>query len=162
MICSPGIGAKGSKRRERVCARSLDARTLGAAVNRIDRPPTFQHVAQLVAGPHPPPPWLARHLEWWTSSLRVAQMIEKHRPTKVLMKKKLDEIKSAALLLERTLSDTHTRKFLELAPSGQIKNVHAHDLRDLAKRLIPLAQVRLYVVGAARGTGRRVCEGCLA
>jgi hypothetical protein len=31
-----------------------------------------------------------------------------------------------------------------------------------ATRLIPLAQVRLYVVGAARGTGRRVCEGCLA
>ena len=29
-------------------------------------------------------------------------------------------------------------------------------------RLIPLTQVRLYVVGAARGTGRRVCEDCLA
>jgi hypothetical protein len=32
----------------------------------------------------------------------------------------------------------------------------------LLARLIPLAQVRLYVVGAARGTGRRVCEDCLA
>jgi hypothetical protein len=33
------------------------------------------------------------------------------------------------------------------------------------RRLIPLAQVRLYVVGAvgaARGAGWRVCEGCLA
>jgi hypothetical protein len=29
-------------------------------------------------------------------------------------------------------------------------------------RLIPLTQVGLYVVGAARGTGRRVCEDCLA
>jgi hypothetical protein len=30
------------------------------------------------------------------------------------------------------------------------------------KRLIPLTQVRLYVVGAARGAGRRFCEDCLA
>jgi hypothetical protein len=30
------------------------------------------------------------------------------------------------------------------------------------RRLIPLAQVRLYVGGAARGTGRRVCGDCLA
>jgi hypothetical protein len=30
------------------------------------------------------------------------------------------------------------------------------------RRLIPLTQVRLYVVSAARGTGRRVCEDCLA
>ena len=29
-------------------------------------------------------------------------------------------------------------------------------------RLIPLTQAHLYVVGAARGTGRRVCEDCLA
>jgi hypothetical protein len=34
--------------------------------------------------------------------------------------------------------------------------------RPVFQRLIPLAQVRLYVVGAARGTGRRVCEDCLA
>jgi phenylpropionate dioxygenase-like ring-hydroxylating dioxygenase large terminal subunit len=30
------------------------------------------------------------------------------------------------------------------------------------KRLIPLTQVRLYVVGAALGAGRRFCEDCLA
>ena len=35
-------------------------------------------------------------------------------------------------------------------------------LEGQTERLIPLAQVRLYVVGAARGTGRRVCEDCLA
>ena len=29
-------------------------------------------------------------------------------------------------------------------------------------RLIPLTQAHLYVVGAPRGTGRRVCEDCLA
>jgi hypothetical protein len=29
-------------------------------------------------------------------------------------------------------------------------------------RLIPLTQVRLYVVGGARGAGRRFCEDCLA
>ena len=29
-------------------------------------------------------------------------------------------------------------------------------------RLIPLTQVRLYVVGAARGAGWRFCEDCLA
>jgi hypothetical protein len=32
----------------------------------------------------------------------------------------------------------------------------------LARRLIPLTQSHLYIVGAARGTGRRVCEDCLA
>jgi hypothetical protein len=102
-------------------------------VKRSDRPTTFQGVAHLVAGARPPP-WLAGHLEWWASSLAVARMVGKHRPTKVEMKKKLDEIKSAALLLQRALSDTPTRKFLELAPSGRIKNVHPHDLRDLANR----------------------------
>jgi hypothetical protein len=79
---------------------------------RSDRPPTFQDVAHLVAGSHPPPPpWLAKHLEWWASSLRAARIIDEHRPTKVLMKKKLDEIKSAALLLQRALSDTPTGSF---------------------------------------------------
>jgi hypothetical protein len=100
---------------------------------RSDRPPTFQDVAHLVGGCHPPP-WLAGHLEWWASSLRAARMVDKDRPTKVLMKKKLNEIKSAALLLQRALTDTPTRKFLELAPSGRIKNVHPHDLRNLAER----------------------------
>jgi hypothetical protein len=41
-----------------------------------------------------------------------------------------------------------------------------HDLSVVVEaaglRLIPLTQVRLYVVGAAGGAGRRFCEDCLA
>jgi hypothetical protein len=33
---------------------------------------------------------------------------------------------------------------------------------NLQRTIIPLSQARLYVVSAARGTGRLVCEDCLA
>jgi hypothetical protein len=39
--------------------------------------------------------------------------------------------------------------------------VELFELDEKYKRLIPLTQAGLYVVGAARGTGRRVCEDCL-
>jgi protein involved in polysaccharide export with SLBB domain len=50
----------------------------------------------------------------------------------------------------------------QIDPSGFVSLPLAGTLKAGGLRLIPLAQVRLYVVGAARGTGRRVCEGCLA
>jgi hypothetical protein len=96
----------------------------------FDRPLTFQDIANLAAGPHAPP-WLARHLEWWASHLVAARMVDKHRPSKASTKKKLEEVKNAALLLQKVLNDTSMlndtsiRKLLEIAPLGRIKNVLA-------------------------------------
>jgi hypothetical protein len=96
-------------------------------------PPTFQDVAKLVAGTQTPP-WLAEHLEWWAASLSAARMVDKHRPSKVAMKKKLEEVRLAALLLEKALNDAPTRKFLEIASSGRVRTALAYELGGLAKR----------------------------
>jgi hypothetical protein len=96
-------------------------------------PPTFQDIAELVAGTQTPP-WLAGHLEWWAASLSAARMVDKHRPSKASMKKKLEEVKLAALLLEKSLNDTPTRKFLEIASPGRVKTALVYELADLTKR----------------------------
>jgi hypothetical protein len=97
--------------------------------------PTFENVARFVAGPDAPA-WLVAHFKRWASSLEVDRFVEKKQPTKVVMKRQLAEVKDAALLLRRALSDTPTREFLEIAPQGPIEHhgVLDHLLANLAER----------------------------
>jgi hypothetical protein len=131
---------------------------------RSRRPPTFQDVADLVAAPCPPP-WLAAHLEWWASSLRAARLVDKRRPTKAMIKRRLVEIKDAALLLQQALTDTPTRKFLEIAPSGRIINVQADDLQELARRAEYAAASPILSTEAGKtklGRGKALMSGDLS
>jgi hypothetical protein len=97
--------------------------------------PTFENVARFVAGPDAPA-WLVAHFKRWVKSLEIDRFVEDKQPTKVAMKRQLAEVKAAALLLRRALSDTPTRKFLEIAPQGPIDHdgVLDHLLADLAER----------------------------
>jgi hypothetical protein len=97
--------------------------------------PTFENVARFVAGPDAPA-WLVAHFKRWANSLEVDRFVEEKQPTKVAMKRQLAEVKDAALLLRRALSDTPTREFLEISPQSPIEhhNVLDHLLADLAER----------------------------
>jgi hypothetical protein len=61
--------------------------------------PTFADVARLVAGTDAPPPWLAAQFERWAPSLMLDRCIEDKQPKKSEMKKRLAEVRKAALLL---------------------------------------------------------------
>jgi hypothetical protein len=61
------------------------------------------HVARFVAGSDAPP-WLAAHFERWASSLQVDRFVHEMQPTKAEMKKRLAEVKDAALLLRDALN----------------------------------------------------------
>jgi hypothetical protein len=97
--------------------------------------PTFADVARLVADADTPP-WLEAHFERWSPTLTLDRLVEKRQPTKTAMKKRLAQVRDAALLLRRALYDTPTREFLEIAPLGRIKNPYALvlGLQDLAER----------------------------
>jgi hypothetical protein len=97
--------------------------------------PTFEDVARFVAGPDAPA-WLVAHFKRWAKSLVVDRFVEEKQPTKVAMKRQLADVKDAALLLRRALSDTPTREFLEIASQGPIEHhgVLDHLLADLAER----------------------------
>jgi Protein of unknown function (DUF2924) len=97
--------------------------------------PTFEDVARFVAGPDAPV-WLVAHFKRWAKSLVVDRFLEEKQPTKVAMKRQLADVKDAALLLRRALSDTPTREFLEIVPQDRIKygGVIDHMLQDLATR----------------------------
>jgi hypothetical protein len=97
--------------------------------------PTFEDVARFVAGPDAPV-WLVAHFKRWAKSLVVDRFLEEKQPAKVAMKRQLDDVKDAALLLRRALSDTPTREFLEIVPQDRIKygGVIDHMLQDLATR----------------------------
>jgi hypothetical protein len=60
--------------------------------------PAFADVARLVAGTDAPP-WLAAHFERWTPSLMLDRCIEDKQPKKSETKKRLTEVRDAALLL---------------------------------------------------------------
>lgn len=97
--------------------------------------PTFAEVARFVAGPDAPP-WLAAHFERWAPSLMLDRCIEDKQPKKSEMKKRLRKVRDAALLLQRALSDTATREFLDSTPRDRIENsgMFGHMLQDLAVR----------------------------
>jgi hypothetical protein len=97
--------------------------------------PTFADVARLVAGTDAPP-WLAAHFERWAPSLMLDRCIEDKQPKKSEMKKRLADVRDAALLLRDALNDTPIREFLEIAPLGPIESsgVLEHMLQDLAER----------------------------
>src|ERR1700680_1255314 len=84
--------------------------------------PTFADVARLVAGSDIQP-WLSKHLERWGTSLGMDRLVSERQPTKVLMKQRLAEIRDAAVLLGKTLSDAATREFLEGAGLIRIENL---------------------------------------
>jgi hypothetical protein len=82
--------------------------------------PAFADVARFVAGSDAPP-WLAAHFERWAPSLKVDRFVYEMQPTKAEMKKRLAEVRDAALLLRDALNDTPIREFLEIAPLGPIE-----------------------------------------
>jgi hypothetical protein len=95
----------------------------------------FENVARFVAGPDAPA-WLVAHFKRWAKSLEDDRFAEEKQPTKVAMKRQLAEVKDAASLLRRALSDTPTREFLQIPPLGPIEHhgVFDHLLADLAER----------------------------
>jgi hypothetical protein len=97
--------------------------------------PTFADVARLVAGADAPS-WLPAHFQRWASGLEIDRFVEKKQPTRVEMKKRLVEVRNAALLLRDALNDPPIREFLEIAPLGPIEHrgVFDHILADLAER----------------------------
>jgi hypothetical protein len=62
--------------------------------------------------------------------------VQEKQPTKAEMKKRLLEIRDAALLLRRALSDAPMREFLETEGSIRIENIGGldHTLRMIAER----------------------------
>jgi len=97
--------------------------------------PAFADVARFVAGSDAPP-WLAAHFERWAPSLKVDRFVYEMRPTKAEMKKRLAEVRDAALLLRDALNDTPIREFLEIAPLGPIefRGVFDQMVQELAGR----------------------------
>ena len=68
--------------------------------------------------------------------MEIDRFVEKKQPTRVEMKKRLVEVRNAALLLRDALNDPPIREFLEIAPLGPIEHrgVFDHILADLAER----------------------------
>lgn len=95
--------------------------------------PTFEDVADLIAGPDAPP-WLAEHFKRWGPSLMLDRFVEAKQPTKSEMKKTLAKVRETASLLRRVLNNSATREFLESNSPGQIKyhGMIDHMLHDLA------------------------------
>ena len=95
----------------------------------------FADVAQLIA-PNNTPAWLAEMLRDWAPSVALDRYVQATQPTKAEMKKRLLDIRDAALLLQRTLSDAPMREFLEIEGSIRIENVGGldHTLRTIAER----------------------------
>jgi hypothetical protein len=101
----------------------------------LDGNARFADIARLIA-PNNTPVWLAEMLRDWTPSLALDRYVQEKQPTKAEMKKRLLEIRDAALLLQRALSDAPMREFLEREGSIRIENIGGldHTLRMIAER----------------------------
>ena len=84
--------------------------------------PSFEAVAGLVA-PANTPPWLEEYLEKWGPSVMLDRGVTTNQPTKKAMKERLTNVSNAAALLNKELSDTATREFLERAGRVRIENL---------------------------------------
>src|SRR6202045_4680103 len=94
--------------------------------------PTFAEVARFIAGPDAPT-WLVEHFARWSPSLMLDCSVEKMQPTRGAMKKRLAEVRKAALLLRKELNDTPIREFLDSTPQDRIeyRGVFEPMLQDL-------------------------------
>jgi len=126
----------------------------------------FAHVAQLIA-PSNTPAWLPEMLRDWAPSVTLDRFVQERHPTKAEMKRRLLEIRDAARLLQRALSNPPMREFLEIEGAIRIENVRDldHTLRTIAERA-DLAAASPKISTAAgkgrKGRGKALSAGAIS
>jgi hypothetical protein len=81
---------------------------------------TFEHfakVARLIAGDQAPE-WLPRLLHFWNCDLHRAHFVERERPTRAGMRKRLERVVTLAWLVSAELESPWVRELLESEPYG--------------------------------------------
>lgn len=105
-------------------------------------PPSLDEVATLLVASDTPP-WLKKYLESWAPSLAIDRGVSAIQPTRVAMKKQLEDFTKAATLVERALTDTPFMEFLQGAGRAKFEG-----LGGLQQALRVIAQ---HAEAAARG-----------
>jgi hypothetical protein len=125
---------------------------------------TYEEVASLIVGGKAPPQWLQTFFKRWIACLALDRGVHSMAPTKSAMKKRLEEIRSAALLLQSSLSDNYTREFLEAGHGGPIEGKAAlgsqlGNLVESAKHAAELPELSTETGKVKSGRGRALCPG---
>jgi hypothetical protein len=114
---------------------------------------TFEDVARILASPKPPPPWLARHLEWWAARLKADRLFDSIKPLKGTQNNELLRLEELTLQILRSLGLFRSWEYLNIPPLLGTNDVAQLEqrLRDLAENV---ASVKRRTKPGERSAGR--------
>jgi hypothetical protein len=123
-------------------------------------------VAGLIA-PTNTPAWLATLLRDWAPSIRLDRSVHEMQPTKAKMREQLTQMANAATILQRGLSYSPTKEFLELEGHVHIENISGfnHTLRVIGEgAALAAASPRIAVTAgkAKKGRGKALPSGAIS
>ena len=128
--------------------------------------PRLAEVAGLIA-PTNASPWLVALLRDWAPSIMLDRGVHAIQPTKAKMRKQLTKMAEAAAILQRGLSDSSTKEFLELEGSVHIENIGGldHTLRVIGERAALAAnspRIAAAAGKAKKGRGKALPSGAIS